>query len=324
MANVANRRAVFLALVLSLAASALHAQGVPAAGGVDRPDDAVFLGRLIQNATALCAQGLTRNLKELKTELDRTGVTATLEPCVASRVELPTPELYTLRCRSVLTVVRLYKCNKCQNWHMGNEATAFALNSQGLLATCRHVFELPDDGPMIVADQDGNVFPIRAVLASHAGDDVAIVQIDLAAAVPANTPAPEPVPLRTGAPVGTAINIVGHPGNQHYVLTRGIISRRTSKPGGINGRNHGPAAQTSSTVLNVTAEFAVGSSGAPVLDDAGNAVAMVVSTTTIRADGKRDGDPQMVIRNCIGAEQIERLLHPGGTSAVGTAPAAHP
>jgi hypothetical protein len=51
---------------------------------------------------------------------------------------------------------------------------------------------------------------------------------------------------------------------------------------------------------------------------------MVVSTNTIHADGKKDGETQMVVRNCIAAEQIHHLVQPASTVAVGAAPRAHP
>ncbi len=310
-------------LAVSQLGSSVGAQGIPTAMVPDRLDDPSYVARLLQHATLLCDSGQTRTLKELKLELDRGAVLEPTELCPASASELTVPQLYSVRCRSVLTIVRLYKCNKCQNWHMGNEATAFALNAQGVLATCRHVFELPDDGPMIAADQDGNVFPIKEVLATSASDDVAIIRIDPTVSRPVGAPGPEPVPLRAGAPVGTAIGIVSHPGNQHYIFTRGMIARRTIRAGGINGRDSGRS-QVPATVLNVTAEFAVGSSGAPVLDDAGNAVGMVVSTMTVHAEGKREGEPQMVLRNCIGAEQIQRLLQPKASVTVGAGSNAHP
>ena len=294
------------------------AQGVPVVTKANRLDDPEYVGRLLLNARPICDSGQTRTLKELKTELDRSVFSDPIELVQPALTEVPLPDLYSARCRSILTVARAFKCNKCQNWHLGNEATAFALTPTGVMATCRHVFERAEDGPVIVADQDGNVFPVKEILASSINDDVAIFRVDLGASQPSGAPIPEPVPLRSEARVGSSINVISHPGNLHYVLTRGIIARRTDKPGGL-GKPGGSTQAQSSPVLNITAEFAVGSSGAPVLDNAGNAVAMVVSTSTIHADGKRDGETQMVIRNCIGVEQIQRLLQARNrvTAAVG-------
>ena len=62
--------------------------------------------------------------------------------------------------------------------------------------------------------------------------------------------------------------------------------------------------------MDVTAGFAKGSSGSPVLDRYGRVVGMVKETRTLRLTGKGEepGDPQMVIRSCVTAESILTLL----------------
>jgi hypothetical protein len=61
-------------------------------------------------------------------------------------------------------------------------------------------------------------------------------------------------------------------------------------------------------MLEITAEYAIGSSGGPVLDERGNAIGMVCATDTIFADAQKKEDPQAVVRTCVPAESILRLI----------------
>jgi S1-C subfamily serine protease len=265
--------------------------------------------RVLENAQKLCEEGRTRAYSELAAELERTeGVQAAGLPAEGAR-QVTLPQLYEQRTRGVLFLARLYQCDKCNRWHLGNEASAFALTADGLCVTCRHVFTGEQDGRVIAADAEGNVFPVAEVVAASEADDLALFRIDLAGAVPTGTPAPEPIPLRAGAPTGTAISVISHPSGRHYYMTRGIIARRMEQRNGVNGRVRGLGGRTT-PVINITADYAVGSSGAPVLDDLGNAVGLVVQTSTIDADPKKADDVQMVVKTCVAAERVRALLGP--------------
>jgi S1-C subfamily serine protease len=65
--------------------------------------------------------------------------------------------------------------------------------------------------------------------------------------------------------------------------------------------------------LTVTADYGGGSSGAPVLNAAGEVVGMVSSTAALLADteeGKAPeaADVQMVFRDCVSVETMRRLI----------------
>ena len=62
--------------------------------------------------------------------------------------------------------------------------------------------------------------------------------------------------------------------------------------------------------MSVTADFARGSSGAPIFDGLGNVVGMVASTISVYYDDEdgRQKNLQMVLKNCVPARCILDLI----------------
>jgi len=165
------------------------------------------------------------------------------------------------------------------------------------------------------------VYSVVEVLAANRRDDTAIFRID-----PRGDQL-SPIPLRGEAPVGTPVAVISHPEEHFYSMTTGAIARHAAKRGdmvrGDHGRRRQPPkavapdlpieidereAADLTQVIEITAEYAVGSSGAPVLDDRGNAVGMVCATDTLYANAEKREEPQAVVRMCVPAESILRLL----------------
>jgi hypothetical protein len=62
------------------------------------------------------------------------------------------------------------------------------------------------------------------------------------------------------------------------------------------------------TMLQVTCDFAVGSSGAPITDDRGNVVGIAQSTTTVLVDPDAEpAETQMVARSAVPAQVLRAL-----------------
>ncbi len=220
-------------------------------------------------------------------------------------------DLYARRCSGVLMVLRIYKCPRCSNWHADTEASGFLIRSDGLAVTCRHVIEMDSsqklDDVIIFGDAHGRVYPVTGVLASSLPDDLALVQLDMRIADSLEpSQRPQPIPLRKDVEVGEPISIISHPDHNHYLLTHGIVSRIGTNYGGISG-DQKSLRSVPTPILNVTAEFGAGSSGAPVFDEAGNAVGVVVSTLAI-SHGEKDSKVQMVVRYCAPVSQLLKLI----------------
>jgi len=229
----------------------------------------------------------------LAAQLKRKSCHVDLAPVAAQPI--PNPEFYARLRRSVLVLAAPYKCPKCHKTHL-NTAAGFALNTTGVCATNYHV--VIKNQSLFGMTPDGTVYPVKEVLAASEPDDIAIVQLDGAATVP--------LPLAPDTPVGAHIRVISHPDGGYYSLTEGIVSRYFVIDTGKLGRVPGMA---------ITADYARGSSGSPVLDDSGAVTGMVASTRSIYYDEHhgRQTDLQMVIKECVPAACILKLV--SGTAA---------
>lgn len=207
---------------------------------------------------------------------------------------------YDTICRSVVVVGSISHCGECDAYHMDAVSTGWIASADGRIVTNHHVIEDAEAGELGVMTFDGTVYPVRAVLAADREGDAAVLGLG---AVGTEWPA---LRLSDGAKTGEGVRIVGHPDGRFYTLTEGIVSRVFAQQatGGKKGRR---------TWVSVTADYGAGSSGAPVLDAAGEVVAMVSSTAALLADPGEDekpqaGDVQMVFKDCVSTETIRRLL----------------
>ena len=144
--------------------------------------------------------------------------------------------------------------------------------------------------------RDMKIFPITAVLAADKASDCALIQLGDGTRKDFT-----PVPLAPNATIGESVTIISHPDESFYVLTRGVAARYAYTP------DTGKVPW-----LNVTAEYAKGSSGAPVFNDKGQVVGMVESTRSVyyTETRKRQKDLQMVMRHCVPSAAIIKLAEP--------------
>jgi S1-C subfamily serine protease len=115
-----------------------------------------------------------------------------------------------------------------------------------------------------------------AAVAVSTNYDLAILQVEGIGI----TPLPVARSVRQGAPVW----VLGHPFPWYYMLTSGIASGYYTL---ANGR-------TEVTILDITADFANGSSGAPVLNEYG----AVVGVAKFLQTAGLPNSPQMATKGC--------------------------
>ncbi|HYG75987.1 MAG TPA: serine protease [Planctomycetota bacterium] len=257
-------------------------------GSVFAVDDKQITKRIHDQAAALIAAGKTTKISALIEQLKNTSCRVQL-PLTA---RTPPPDRLYEHCRpSVLIMAGIFKCDKCSDWHVA-PASGFALSADGVCVTNYHVVDAPARETLVAMTSEGQVYPVKAVLAASKRDDIAILQLDGAKLSPA--------PLLPNAAVGSKVSVISHPDGRFYMLTAGIISRYF-----VSSRN-----QSASNMMAITADYARGSSGAAVFNERGEIVGMVASTQSIyyeNKDGKQE-NLQMVVKQCVPAASILKLI----------------
>ena len=199
---------------------------------------------------------------------------------------------------AVAVIGTFYLCDKCSKLHMAT-ASGFFLNSSGALATCRHVLasRIANGKGIVVLTRDGKVCPVRDVLAVDPLHDLMVLQVDGQDF--------SPLPLTASAPPGAPVVVMSHPETHFYLLTTGVVGRQA-----VQRRSDGLFHS-----LTITADFAKGSSGAPVCDATGSVVALVDNTESIyyTTEGQQQNNLQMVLKNCAPAAVLMDMVH-GGTA----------
>lgn len=168
--------------------------------------------------------------------------------------------------------------------------SGFFLTESGAFATCYHALE--GNLGLVVMTRDGRVCPVREVMAVDPANDVMILQVEGEGFTPLPVSAAPPSP---GAPVW----VLSHPNMRYYTLSAGIVS----------GHFKGVIKRRERTFMNITADFANGSSGAPVLNDGGEVVALAAYTQALYSNGPTpNGYLQMMLKSCIPASALTNLI----------------
>lgn len=176
-------------------------------------------------------------------------------------------EVYKLAEQSVFIVGSVYP-DKGGNWETGTYASAWVVGSDGVLVTNWHVFEDLKPGEVFgAADRDGNVYPVTDFLGGDKVADVAVFKI----AAKGLTPLPV---SPSYAEVGSWVGVLSHPGDLFYVYTQGTVTRYST-----NTNDDGKTEKW----MGITAEYASGSSGSPVLNKYGAVVGVAALTLNIES-----------------------------------------
>ena len=268
-------------------------QLVPAAAEQFCVDDRAVNLRLSQFGGQLIDTGKTTPIEDLVQQLKTERCQLTLPKIKTA--PLTTSQLYAKVKDSVVVIGGLYKCNKCSKWH-ANGATGFVISSTGAVLTNHHVVNSKNKRTLVAMTASGDVLPVTKVLAANEDVDLAILQVE------GKVPPPLPMALSPeAAPIGSRISVISHPAGQYYTYTGGMVSRY------VKSRTK---TGTMVDYVSITADYARGSSGGPVLNDRGEVIGIVKSTQPIfyrMIEGKGE-NLQMVVKLCIPSASILKLL----------------
>ena len=256
-------------------------------------DDSSMTRDLGEKIGSLVDGEKTTGAKVLTKQLSRKSTALTL-PKPSKKVST---DIYTESVDSVGIIASVYKCGKCDKWHRSGCATCWILSEDGVMVTNYHVFANAEHSGWGVLLRDGSVYAVKEVLAADKSADVAIFRVEGEGF--------NALKLGDQPKVGGEVHIIAHPDSRFFTYTAGFVSRYYA------ARKTKDAAKT--IWMAVTAEFARGSSGGPVLDECGNVVGMVANTQSIYYPKKKGskhlrGPFQMVIRNCVRVADIQKLI----------------
>src|SRR5262245_958539 len=193
---------------------------------------------------------------------------AGITPAKPSEKALSPEEVCKTAVPSIFIVGSVYPDKKTGEWEIGTYATAWVLASDGVLVTNWHVFEDLEKSEVFGAgDRDGNVYPVTDFLGGDKVADVAVFRIA------AKDLTPLPV-APTHAEVGSWVGLISHPGDLFYIYTQGHVTRYST------GKNEDGKREK---WMGITAEYASGSSGAPVLNKYGAVTGMACLTLSLDA-----------------------------------------
>ncbi|KQR70454.1 serine protease [Pedobacter sp. Leaf176] len=221
-------------------------------------------------------------------------------PKAGNKILTPAQVMH-LRKEGVLMICKYFSATNAKPAHLEIFATATALSSDGLCVTNWHVmrdFLEPEvtlsasDSLTFVASSSGDIYPISKILNYSKEADAALFRVSV-------TKKPlSPIPLGSALDVGETVYTIGHPDGYAYYYSKGIVTRNTAnnKVGFMGNR------------MEISADYAKGSSGGPILDESGNMVAMVSSTHSIYAQDRPQVNLQMVIKTTIPVASIKSLL----------------
>lgn len=252
-------------------------------------NDRQVIRQIERAASELIEAGRTTEMATLIEQLNRESCNIKLP--AASEAKLEPWQVYE-RCRpGVLVVAGIFKCDRCDNWHAA-PASGFVITADGIAVTNHHVVHSPDRATLVAMTADGRVVPVREVLAASAVDDVAIIRLEGGEFTP--------LPLSTNAPVGSDVFVISHPDRRFFTFSKGVVARY-----GTIQRE-----RTETAMLEITADYARGSSGGPVLNRQGAVVGLVSSTVSVyyNTENGRKDNLQMVFKQCVPAEKVLNLI----------------
>ena len=198
---------------------------------------------------------------------------------------------------SNLRVGYCYLCAKCDNWHL-NLAGGYPV-APDVVATCDHVIDSSTkmrEGYLIVADQEGNAYAVTSVIARSATMDAALIRVD-----GANF---KPLALNGTVRQGASAFCHSSPLGQLGYFSEGIVNRflwdSTYK-----GGDKGALDVARHLRVNFSTDWAPGSSGSAVLDQAGNVIGHVSQIAGLSRG--RNGQSMITLHTGIPAHSVHLL-----------------
>jgi len=285
-----------LLFILGLVTASVSASAEGPLGSAGRPiHDATLRAQFQKRLSTMKKEEQTVSPGTLLQQLNERRQIETLVELPQSSANLHEPNPFRRAKAASLVFGKLYLCGKCDKWHP-SLAGAVVISPDGLVVTNHHVLD-GDNVAFGGMTADGAIYSVEEVLVSSEKRDVALVRLALPDGVTLAY-----AELGEDADIGEDIFVVGHPNGRFYSFTQGVVSRYYQQQ----------KKRKSSVFMQITADFAKGSSGSGVFDHEGKLVGLVASTNSIYYDTKDEVDSnlQMVVKVTAPVRAIRELLAP--------------
>jgi S1-C subfamily serine protease len=218
----------------------------------------------------------------------------------AARVDKsPLTEMAARAEAATVVLGEFYREGKKREVQFSSAAGGFFVGQNGVVLTSFHVVSEKDSRGFVAMTRDGKVYAVRSAIAFDPVDDLVVLQLD----VPDDVVFPTLPLAKDLPPIGSSVAVLSHPDEHFWLLTTGVVGRHTLWHG-EHGDEH---------YMSITADFAKGSSGCPVLDEKGNVVGIVNNTQSVYYDDdgkKKQLDLQMVVKNATPSWCARALFEP--------------
>jgi hypothetical protein len=261
---------------------------------------------IIRAATDFIASGEVLSVADARKQLERTSCRLALPEASATR--LPARDICVAARRSHLRIGWSYLCPKCGKWHV-NLAGGYWLTADGAAVTCYHVVEPGSDvkeGGLVALNEAGKVLPVAEVLAANKDSDASIVRIAGAGATP--------LALNTDVYPGDTVYCYSDPVEHRDYFSAGIVNR-FFRPAGTRQSGARGGEAVAATRINVSTDWAPGSSGSAILDECGNAIGHVSTVSAFIEDekAKTQSAPaarptEIIFHEAVSARDVLRLI----------------
>ena len=289
---------LILAIFALIGSLRSEGQGVPVYQADQEVSEDPLLRKRVEE---LYSQGLSLPISVAKEQLSRGSC----------QLSLPQPHDRPMEGRSLWSAARksfvrvgyYYLCKGCKRWRL-DLSCGFFLTEDGAVATAYHVLvqnRAMSKGCLIVVDDEGIVYPVAAIAAANKTSDVCILRVKA-------TGKTSPLPLSEDARPGDRVFCFSDPMGERSYFSAGIVNRLAELAKQENGG-------TAPFVLDVSTDWAPGSSGAAVIDECGNAIGLVSTILALQNDeegvhSKREHSTVtwMVLHEAVSAREVKALI----------------
>jgi S1-C subfamily serine protease len=175
-------------------------------------------------------------------------------------------------------------------------ASGFFISEDGYCITNNHVLvSLKKKGLKIdfkgvtVTDNKGNTYDVEEIILANEAHDLALIKVNT------RGQKVKAFSMEKEITEGEDAYVMSHPNGRFYYLSKGIVARKH-----LDHNQHTPR-------FYIDADFAKGSSGAPILNKDGNVIGVVSLTQAIYYTGQKN--LQMVLKQCIPISVLEDITN---------------